>query len=152
MTLLELLIVIAMLLLLVSIVLMATSRNTKSEEKKITASTLALLDSALEEYKDFMGYFPKQLDRNIPEAAVLITHSELLYGELYRIPDSRKILLMVDESMIVDTDKNGLFEICDRWGTPLNYVYELVIDVFPLIVSAGPDKILGTADDITNRK
>ena len=154
-TLMELLIVIAILTVLVSIVLMATGRNRTSAEEDLTESMLALLDSALQEYEDFKGYFPTQTDRDILTEEVLITHSEILYGELNSIPDSRRLLEKVDASMIRDTDGNSNMEICDRWGTPLNYIYnpnDPAFDVFPLIVSAGPDKTFGTADDIKNRK
>jgi hypothetical protein len=41
-------------------------------------------------------------------------------------------------------------EIYDPWGTVLDYRY-LAGDNFPELVSAGPDKIFGTADDISNR-
>jgi len=41
-------------------------------------------------------------------------------------------------------------EIYDPWGMVLDYRY-VPGDNFPELVSAGPDKIFGTADDINNR-
>jgi hypothetical protein len=42
-------------------------------------------------------------------------------------------------------------EIYDPWGTPLDYRYEAG-ENFPELISAGPDRKFGNADDITNRK
>jgi hypothetical protein len=41
-------------------------------------------------------------------------------------------------------------EIYDPWGTALDYRYTPG-ENFPLMVSAGPDKKFGTADDINNK-
>ncbi len=47
---------------------------------------------------------------------------------------------------LVDTPQ----EIYDAWGTALDYRY-VAGENYPELVSAGPDKIFGNADDITNR-
>jgi hypothetical protein len=44
--------------------------------------------------------------------------------------------------------QNSNHELIDGWGTPLRFVFKGKNDF--LIISAGPDKIFGTADDITN--
>lgn len=44
---------------------------------------------------------------------------------------------------------NANREFVDGWGTPLRFVFKGKDDV--LSISAGPDKIFGTADDITNQ-
>ena len=147
-TLVELLIVVGILLILVTMILMATGGGSiwKAAEDSQTVSILATLDSALQEYYDFWGDFPVQT----PE--FLGSPAEFLYYALYSTPASRKILEQVPSSMIKDTDYDEAFEPCDRWGTPLGYIYVQGRDTFPLITSAGPDRNFGTKDDIDNRK
>jgi prepilin-type N-terminal cleavage/methylation domain-containing protein len=106
--------------------------------------------------------------------------SEVLYFFLSRVPASRKALEKIDISLITNfsVDKQPMevsidvpgsppqivpfLRIIDPWGTTLRYDYydELVPDpilrdkgkrAFPLITSAGPDRIFGTGDDITNK-
>jgi hypothetical protein len=89
---------------------------------------------------------------SIAERAV--AYSEYLYGELYSIPSSRKILENVSDSLIKHDFDSGAVppvpEIYDPWGTPLDYMY-VSGDNFPELVSAGPDRVFGNADDIKNR-
>jgi hypothetical protein len=47
------------------------------------------------------------------------------------------------------SELNVNHEYADGWGTPLRFVFKGKDDV--LIISAGPDKIFGTADDITSQ-
>ena len=61
-------------------------------------------------------------------------------------------------TITVDGKVYPLFRIIDPWKETLNYDYydEFWVDPatkrnFPLITSAGPDRIFGNADDITNR-
>ncbi len=103
--------------------------------------------------------------------------SEALYFFLSRVPESRKTLAKIDSSLITneDADKQpmkitigsgedakeySLLRIIDPWGETLRYDYydETKItpdpDVarnFPVIISAGPDGIFGTDDDIKSR-
>ena len=101
--------------------------------------------------------------------------SEALYFFLSRVPESRKTLDKIDSSLITNKDKNKqdmtinidgkeypLLRIIDRWGTALRYDYydedaltpkEMKESKrnFPVITSAGPDRIFGNADDITSR-
>ena len=94
------------------------------------------------------------------------TSSELLYFFLSRIPECRETLDEIDSSLITDKDDNGyrmklkigagyypLLRIIDPWDKTLMYDYsnEIARKTFPIITSAGPDKIFGTADDITNK-
>jgi len=156
-TLIELLIAVALVVILVSMTLMVTSKSYSDADIKAAEGTIALLDSALQEYHDFEGDFPLQPDGTNP-AENLIPHSEILYTELYRIPDSRKLLEKISSSMIRDTDGDNAWEICDSWKTPLNYIYvndpaNNNVMNFPLITSAGPDRNFETlADNITNKK
>ncbi len=101
--------------------------------------------------------------------------SEVLYFFLSKVPESRKTLDKIDSSLITNlsfdklpmeihiaflggTKVYPLHRIIDPWGTTLHYDYynELILDpkskrTFPVITSAGPDRIFGTADDITSR-
>jgi type II secretory pathway pseudopilin PulG len=66
--------------------------------------------------------------------------------------------------LIQFTDTSGkvtnvsLLRVVDAWGMPLQYIrvrqspYNVENTNFPLIRSAGPDRIFGTADDIVNKK
>jgi len=101
--------------------------------------------------------------------------SEALYFFLSRVPASRQTLDKIDDSLITNEGSGKqpmeihiaflggpkifpLLRIIDPWGTTLHYDYynELTLDpkskrTFPEIISAGPDRIFGTGDDITNR-
>jgi len=99
--------------------------------------------------------------------------SEALYFLLSRVPDSRATLDEIDSSLItnkgfnrddmsITVDGRGypLLRIIDPWGRTLRYDYYDEDDdppdpeetrTFPLIISAGPDRVFGTDDDITSR-
>jgi len=99
--------------------------------------------------------------------------SEALYFFLSRVPESRKALAKIDSSLITSEDSDGdnmeinvdgrvypLLRIIDPWGETLRYDYydedDLPLDPdearnFPVIISAGPDGIFGTGDDIASR-
>lgn len=106
--------------------------------------------------------------------------SEVLYFFLSRVPECRKTLDEIDGSLITNRDFNKqnmniritffdssfrdypLLRITDPWDTTLRYDYydEWQINpvtrdegkkTFPVITSAGPDKVFGTVDDITSR-
>jgi len=162
----EMLIVVALIALLATMVIGIASRIDNQAKEKGVESTFALLEGALEEYKEFQGDFPGQPVKDFTSAAA---HSEFLYGELYSIPSSRKILEKVSDSLIKHNVDTGTVppvpEIYDPWGTPLDYRY-VPGDSFPELVSAGPDKVFSSpgidgqfgtpddvisGDDITNR-
>jgi len=104
--------------------------------------------------------------------------SEALYFFLSKVPESRKTLAKIDSSLITNKDSDGdsmeinvdgkeysLLRIIDPWGETLRYSYyrneyeplpsnEPEMDErrnFPVIISAGPDGIFGTDDDIKSR-
>jgi len=101
--------------------------------------------------------------------------SEALYFFLSKVPESRKTLAKIDSSLITneDADKQpmkitissggdakeySLLRIIDPWGKTLRYDYYDEDDpkpdearTFPVIISAGPDGIFGTDDDIASR-
>jgi prepilin-type N-terminal cleavage/methylation domain-containing protein len=161
----EMLIVLGVIALLATMVISVASRIDNQSKEKGVESVFALLEGALEEYKEFQGYFPGQPVKDFTRAAA---HSEYLYAELYSIPGSRKILDKISDSLIENKfgTANSPAEIYDPWSTALEYWYAPG-DNFPELISAGPDKVFhspgpdgqfGTpddvisGDDISNRK
>jgi len=143
----EMLIVIGVIALLATMVIGVASRIDNQSKEKLLKSTFALLEGALEEYKEFQGFFP---DPN-PLDPSYLTHSAALYGQLHSIPSSRKILEKISDSLIQSNPNAvGMLQINDPWGTTLDYRY-VAGDNFPELVSAGPDRKFGTPDDITNK-
>ncbi len=67
------------------------------------------------------------------------------------MPESRKILGRIADSLVKNEYGTAETpEIYDPWGTVLDYRY-VPGDNFPELISAGPDKVFGTADDISSR-
>ena len=149
-TLIELLIAVALVVILVSMTLMVTNKSYSDADAKAAEGTIALLDSALQEYHDYYNYFPVYAAITDP---ALTSDEErrcaYLYRELNSVPDSRKIIERISDSYI--RRRGNFFIYIDSWGTVLDYIYSSDMN-FPLIVSAGPDRNFGTADDITNKK
>jgi type II secretory pathway pseudopilin PulG len=102
--------------------------------------------------------------------------SEALYFFLSRVPDCRETLDKIDSKLVTNLGLNGqpmkitigskdypLMRFIDPWGETLRYDYYderpstsfsdkmKSKKTFPMIISAGPDKNFGTADDIRNR-
>ena len=150
-TLVEILVVVAIIAILATIVIGIAARINDQSKERGLESTFTLLESALQEYCEDTDKFPIQLEKNFANALI---HSEYLYGELYSIPSSRKILEKVSDSLIKHDVDTGTIppvpEIYDPWGTPLDYRY-VPGDNFPELLSAGPDKIFGSGDDISNK-
>lgn len=150
----EMLIVVGLIALLATMVIGLAGRIDTQAKEKSVISTFALLEGALEEYKEFQGVFPEQPAKDFADVPA---HSEYLYGELYSVPASRKILEKISSTLVknqygradvplADTPH----EIYDAWGTALDYRY-VAGENYPELISAGPDKIFGTGDDITNK-
>ncbi len=148
-TLVEILVVVAIIAMLASMVIGLSARIDNQSKERCLECNCALLEFALQEYREYTGKFPEQPEKNFTNALV---HSEYLYKELHLIPESRKILGKIADSLL--KNKYGAAdtpaEIYDPWGTVLDYRY-VAGDNFPEIISAGPDKIFGTADDISNK-
>jgi prepilin-type N-terminal cleavage/methylation domain-containing protein len=148
-TLVEILVVVSVIAILATMVIGIAGRINDQSKERGLESTFTLLESALQEYHEGTGKFPEQPERNFANAAI---HSEYIYRELDLMPESRKILERIAESLVknrygtVDTPP----EIYDPWGMALDYIY-VPGDNFPEFVSAGPDKTFGTADDISNK-
>jgi prepilin-type N-terminal cleavage/methylation domain-containing protein len=145
-TLIEMVVVIGIIAMLVAMIIGLTSHFENQTKEKGLNCTFALLEGALQEYYDYRDAFPD------PNLAPYSTHSAALYGQLNATPDSSKILKKISESLIRKTpDQVDMPQICDPWGTMLEYYYSPG-DNFPKLVSAGPDKIFGTSDDIQSGK
>ena len=148
-TLVEILVVVAIIALLATMVIGIAARINNQSKERCLECTCALLESALQEYREYTGKFPEQPEKNFTNVPV---HSEYLYKELHLIPESRKILGEIADSLL--KNKYGVaetpLEIYDPWGMALDYRY-VSGDNFPVLISAGPDKLFGTTDDITNR-
>ena len=149
-TLIEMVIVVAIMALLATMVIGIASRIDDRTKEKGLANIFALLESALQEYHQYTNKFPEQPEKNFTNAAA---YSELLYAELHSIPSSRKVLEKIGDSLLENKfgDNSTLPEIYDPWGTAFDYRY-VTGDNFPELISAGPDKVFGTADDISSRK
>jgi prepilin-type N-terminal cleavage/methylation domain-containing protein len=104
---------------------------------------------------------------------------EAMYFFLNQVPECRLTLAKIDKKLVTNIGLDGgsmiititadgqiypLYRVVDPWGTTLRYSYynngeegptsEPQPDsprTFPVITSAGPDKIFGTADDIASR-
>lgn len=131
------------------------------------------LENELGEALDMLGeVFITGGDHNDPN----FSGSEALYFFLSQVPVSREALDKIDKSLItnegsdkremeiqVGDKKYPLQRIIDPWGETVRYSYyrnsyEISNEPpederrnFPIITSAGPDRVFGTADDITNR-
>lgn len=155
-TLVEMLIVLAIITLLASLVIgMATHIDNQSKGKSLE-NTFAVLESALEEYREYTGGFP---DGNHPDLNV---NSETLYAALNSVPSSRKLLEQISDSLIKHKVDTGAIppipEIYDPWGKVLDYRYNFAtpaypeFTTYPELISAGPDRIFGSPDDISSKK
>ena len=106
---------------------------------------------------------------------------EVVYFFLSRVPESKKILDKIGASLVSQKGSDGgdmeitvtpgakkypLLRVIDPWGITLRYSYYRNTQVetipstepeqvsprtFPVVISAGPDKEFGTADDIKSR-
>jgi hypothetical protein len=101
---------------------------------------------------------------------------EVMYFLLSQIPEVRGTLAKINPSFV--TNKNGegnlvtisinngpaesLLRVVDPWGTTLRYGYYRTRSpdwsplpetkkTFPVLISAGPDRVFGTGDDLNNR-
>ena len=149
MTIIEILIVVAIIALLVSMVLgIATSIQDQANEQ-LTMETINLLEGALEEYYEYLTAFPQI------SGADAITNSEDLYEALGSVSASMEVLQRIDNTLIFDSDDDGILEIYDAWRqVPIDYEY-VPGNTFPRLVSAGADMVFSpldqTSDDLRNR-
>lgn len=93
--------------------------------------------------------------------------SEMLYYRLSQNPDSARFIdtlsdvmisnkapngnpLYIDVTVGTETNRYDLIRFIDAWGMPIRYAYDPVLDAFPILTSAGPDKTFDSPDDIRN--
>jgi len=146
MTLVEMLIVVAVIAMLASMVIALAGRIGSQAKEKGLENVFSLLESALQEYYEYWKVFP---DPNKPP---YLTHSAALYGQLQATPSSRKILENIDRSLIKNNPAAiDMPQIYDVWGTLLDYRY-VPGETFPELISAGPDRMFATADDISSKQ
>lgn len=149
-TLVEMLVVVAVIAILATMVIGIASRVDNQAKEKGMEDIFVIIESALEEYKDYRDNFPDTNDVN-PNI-----NCEILYQALDSIPASRNILRKINDKLIKDEfvsdppPASPRYEIYDLWGTVLDYRY-IAGDNFPSLKSAGPDRTFGTPDDISNK-
>jgi prepilin-type N-terminal cleavage/methylation domain-containing protein len=149
-TLIEMLVVLGVIATLAAMIVVATRRVENQSSESIVANAFSLLKAALREYYESTDAFPIQPDRT-PSNATALVHIRLMYSALDTVPASREILKGIDAVLVQRQDKQpAMARLYDPWGTPLNYIYA-PSDTFPELVSAGPDKTFGTADDISSK-
>ena len=146
-TLIEILVVVAVIMILAGIVTAVGIGIDSHSKKRAVKGTFALLEGALQEYYDFRGSFPLADD----PARAPVENCEILYAAVSSLPDSRKVLERISDKIV--QNKGGptaVPEVYDPWGTVLNYRYNSG-DSFPMLTSAGPNRIFNDGDDVTNR-
>lgn len=198
----EMLIVVAIIVILTTMVIGLAGRVDNQSKEQLTRNTIAIITAALGQFNDYkypykdLAYadfgFPLDcngfdvvslqtaLESALASPAPIIatghdpTYSgcEALYVFLRQVPECRKTLDKIDESLITNLglDKQSmtvtigvriepLLRVIDPWGTALKYDYydEVTLDprsrrTFPEITSAGPDRKFGNTDDISSRK
>jgi type II secretory pathway pseudopilin PulG len=146
------LVVLGVIATLAGMVMVLTRRVENQSNESILANAFALLKSALREYYEYAGDFPRQPDRVLGKATAL-AHVQLMYDALDSVPASRGVLKGIDSILVQRYDNQpAMARMYDPWGTALNYIYNPSGgDSFPEVVSAGPDKQFGTADDVSSK-
>ncbi len=149
-TLIEMLVVVGIIAMLVAMVIVVTRRVGNQSGEQVVANAFAVLKSALREYYEFVDDFPRQPDRT--GGATALAHITDMYRALDAVPACREILKGIDSILAQRHDRQPVeSRFYDPWGTPLDYAYVAGVDTFPELISAGPDKVFGTSDDITSK-
>lgn len=149
-TLIEMLVVLGIIAVVASLAITLTLRVDNQSKERALDSAFALLSSSLREYYEFTDKFPLQPQQ---DHAFALDHIEVMVKKLQSVPDSRRVLDQLDPGL-VKNEKGAVDspELRDPWGTLLDYVYDDGAgDTFPELISAGPDKQFGTADDISSK-
>ena len=205
----EMLIVVAIVVILTTMVIGLAGRIDDQSKEQLTRNTIGIITAALRQFNDYeyrykapvyTGFsFPLDCNDFLQPAIEMtlgnalgaifvisggtpdISYSggEALYVFLSQLPECRKTLDKIDESLLTNLDINKqpriititypggstkeypLLRVIDPWGTTLKYDYydEVLIPpnprqkrTFPVVTSAGPDKKFGNTDDISSRK
>lgn len=152
-TLIEMLVVVGIIATLAAMVIVMIRRVESHSNENIVANAFTLLNSALREYYEYTDGFPAQPDRppNLDNVTAM-KHITLMYNALDTVPACAKVLKGIDSILVRRFDNQpAMARFYDPWGTPLNYMYAPGIDTFPELISAGPDRRFGTADDIRSK-
>ncbi len=197
-TLIEMLVAMAIVLALFGAMIVATKHLKTESQRRLTASAIAVVETALEQYYDQYKAFPfKNRDNDPndgkPDTYTVIQMQEDIGGNadvvaggnvevdgagnnicnassaglfyfLYHCQASRQIIEAINNTLITSkdalTDKMSKIVVggvildmprfIDTWGSSLRYAY-LAGDTFPVVTSAGPDKIFDTEDDVVSQ-
>ena len=148
-TLIEMLVVLGIIVVLAGIVVTATLRVQSESKESALRNTFAVIGGSLREYYEFKGQYPLQPERNSANA---LAHVETMVQELRAVPASRLVLDKVGTAFVKGEGTTANLEsVRDPWGTPIDYIYVVPDDTYPELVSAGPDRVFGTGDDIRNK-
>jgi prepilin-type N-terminal cleavage/methylation domain-containing protein len=168
-TLVEMLVVLGIIVVLAGIVMTLTLRVENRSKENSLGNAFALVSSSLREYYEFKGQFPVQTERIVWQAqtnaqdydtalAKVRGHVTSMMAELRSVPASQQVLDNVSDTLIKSiaglTSSGQPMQtqmLFDPWGTVVDYVYAAPDDSFPELISAGPDKVFGTGDDISNK-
>ncbi len=177
----EILTVVGILAILLTVVMGVSKKMKRQANEQLTASMIEVLVTALEQYYAFWSQFPFEANGNYDEAQLLIdlnatldsgihdngyASSEVLYYNLSRTPDCKRIIDSISDTLISNRDVNeavllieiptggtvtDLIRFVDPWGNAIRYTYATG-DSFPVIESAGTDgKFPTTGDNVTSR-
>jgi prepilin-type N-terminal cleavage/methylation domain-containing protein len=147
-TLIEMLVVLGVIVVLSSIAVTLTRRVENQSKENVLRNTFALLTSSLHEYYEFKGQYPPQAEQDPTKA---LAHMESMVRELRSVPAARQVLDKVSASLVKnETGTVDVQYVCDPWGTVMDYLYA-ADNTVPELISAGPDKLFGTADDISSK-
>jgi len=158
-TLVEMLVVLAIISILAGMVITIGTSIEDSTREKGVRDLFAMLEIALQEYREYRGDFPSVADLPDDLEGERGFRSEWLYAALRSEPASRKVLQEMSGTLIDNRFVNPYPayegpEIYDPWGTVLDYRYSSSSGQhFPTLESAGPDRNFDTPEDnITNKQ
>ncbi|MCE0483713.1 MAG: hypothetical protein LV479_05690 [Methylacidiphilales bacterium] len=124
----------AILLLIFGVILLSPGSPGYPNQNLRTQACIEVLTAACQTYLRDNGPLPRNIDNRGLAA--------LLTGE----NPGRRVYIELGKS-VKQLNESG--ELVDAWGTPLRV--QSVSSSEVAITSAGPDRIFGTADDITNQ-
>lgn len=153
-TLIEMLVVVGVIALLAGFVVSLTFRMDNQGKERQLAAVFVLLKTALMQYHEETNTFPTP-DPGLDEEAFdeVVERGELMYEKLRSFPAARQILRRIDGSFVKgDASVDDPLNVYDPWGTALDYRYDPNVGNFPELVSAGPDALFDTADDISSKR
>lgn len=177
-TLVEMLVVLGVILVLSSIAVTLTLRVENQSKENALRNGFAVVGTSLREYYEFQGQFPVQTERILWQTPTnpqsyqtaldkVRVHMTWMIWELRAVPAARQVLDQVGPALVKSPDWAGFIKninwttqnlavitdpqhLCDPWGTVIDYICA-ADDTCPELISAGPDKVFGTADDISNK-